>query len=135
MKQTLHHIVSSIVNNEKEVAIEENEQETQEAIVSYVIHVAKEYKSPLPNKLNSFMKISIVTLFAEMFAGPFDYSILKKIQEKQLLSIEYINIRDFGIGKHKIVDDKPYGGGVGMILRVDVLEKAISSVRGQRSPI
>ncbi|OGH18468.1 MAG: hypothetical protein A3F31_01685 [Candidatus Levybacteria bacterium RIFCSPHIGHO2_12_FULL_38_12] len=42
MKQTLHHIVSSIVNNEKEVAIEENEQETQEAIVSYVIHVAKE---------------------------------------------------------------------------------------------
>src|SRR3989338_745630 len=80
------------------------------------------------------MKISIVTLFAEMFAGPFDYSILKKIQEKQLLSIEYINIRDFGIGKHKIVDDKPYGGGVGMILRVDVLKKAIDHAKCQSKP-
>lgn len=75
------------------------------------------------------MKISILTLFPEMFAGPFDHSIIKRAIDKKLLNIEFINIRDFGIGKHKIVDDKPYGGGVGMILRVDVVEKAVNSTR------
>ncbi len=71
------------------------------------------------------MKISILTLFPEMFTGPFDLSIIKRAKEKKFVEINIINIRDFGIGKHKVVDDKPYGGGRGMILRVDVLEKAI----------
>ncbi|MBI4089401.1 MAG: tRNA (guanosine(37)-N1)-methyltransferase TrmD [Candidatus Levybacteria bacterium] len=71
------------------------------------------------------MRISILTLFPEMFKGPFDYSIIKKALIKNKVRIEFINIRDFGIGKHKVVDDRPYGGGHGMILRVDVLEKAI----------
>lgn len=71
------------------------------------------------------MKISIITLFPEMFLGPFDHSIIKRAKDKKLLTIEFINIRDFGIGNHKIVDDKPYGGGVGMVLRVDVIKKAI----------
>lgn len=75
------------------------------------------------------MKISILTLFPEMFEGPFKYSIIKRAQDKKLISIEFINIRDFGIGKHKIVDDKPYGGGAGMVLRVDVMEKSISWAR------
>ena len=75
------------------------------------------------------MKISILTLFPEMFQGPFDYSIIKKAQEKKKVKINFVNIRDFGIGKHKVVDDKPYGGGHGMILRVDVLEKAISKTK------
>ena len=66
-----------------------------------------------------------------MFQGPFQASILKKAQEKDLLSIEYINIRDFGIGKHKIVDDTPYGGGVGMVMRVDVVAAAIAHARCQ----
>lgn len=74
------------------------------------------------------MKISILTLFPDMFHGPFQASILKKAQEKNLVSISLINIRDFGIGKHKIVDDKPYGGGLGMIMRVDVLCHAIENV-------
>lgn len=73
------------------------------------------------------MKISILTLFPEMFEGPFDYSIIKNAQEKKKVDIEFINIRDFGIGKHKIVDDKPYGGGHGMILRVDVMDAAIAA--------
>jgi tRNA (guanine37-N1)-methyltransferase len=73
------------------------------------------------------MKISILTLFPEMFQGPFSESIIKKAQEKNLVTIEFINIRDFGIGPHKMVDDTPYGGGVGMVMRVDVLHKAISS--------
>lgn len=77
------------------------------------------------------MKISILTLFPEMFEGPFDYSIIKRAQEKKLVEIEYINIRDFGIGKHKIVDDTPYGGGVGMVLRVDVVHKAIEHAKSK----
>lgn len=78
------------------------------------------------------MKISILTLFPEMFLGPFDYSILKRARQKELISIEYINIRDFGIGKHKLVDDTPYGGGVGMVLRVDVLELALRFAQCKR---
>jgi len=75
------------------------------------------------------MKISILTLFPEMFSGPFDYSIVKKAKEKNLVVINFVNIRDFGKGRHKVVDDKPYGGGLGMILKVDVLERAINSAK------
>lgn len=60
-----------------------------------------------------------------MFAGPFDYSIIKRAKEAGFININFVNLRDFGIGKHKTVDDKAYGGGRGMVLRVDVLEKAI----------
>lgn len=79
------------------------------------------------------MKISILTLFPEMFKGPFDHSIVKNAKKKKLVDINFVNIRDFGIGKHKVVDDKPYGGGHGMILRVDVLEKAIAKTKGKNS--
>lgn len=75
------------------------------------------------------MKITILTLFPEMFEGPLSHSIVKKAQEKKLLEIDFINIRDFGVGSHKTVDDTPYGGGKGMVLKVDVLEKAIRSVK------
>lgn len=77
------------------------------------------------------MKISILTLFPEMFEGPFNHSIIKRTKSKGLLEIEFINLRDFGLGSHKIVDDKPYGGGVGMILRVDVIDKALIKVKSQ----
>lgn len=60
-----------------------------------------------------------------MFQGPFDFSIINRAKEKGLVEIDLIDIRSFGIGKHKSVDDKPYGGGVGMVIRVDVLQKAI----------
>lgn len=60
-----------------------------------------------------------------MFKGPFDSSIVKRSIEKKLVEINYVNIRDFGIGSHKMVDDRPFGGGKGMILRADVLEPAI----------
>jgi tRNA (guanine37-N1)-methyltransferase len=73
------------------------------------------------------MKISILTLFPEMFDGPFKYSIIKKAADRKLISVKFINIRDFGIGKHRMVDDTPYGGGNGMIFRVDVLKNAIES--------
>jgi tRNA (guanine37-N1)-methyltransferase len=75
------------------------------------------------------MKITILTLFPDMFDGPFRESILKHAQTKGLVSIKLVNIRDFGIGSHKIVDDTTYGGGIGMVMRVDVLDTAIQAVR------
>jgi tRNA (guanine37-N1)-methyltransferase len=83
------------------------------------------------------MKITILTLFPEMFVGPFDYSIIKRAQEKGLVEVAFVNIRDFGEGKHKIVDDTAYGGGVGMVMKVDVLHRAIetSKVKGQNSKV
>ena len=75
------------------------------------------------------MKISILTLFPEMFDGPFTHSIVKRAQEKGLVQIELINIRNFGIGKHQIVDDTPYGGGVGMVMRVDIVHEAIKQAK------
>lgn len=60
-----------------------------------------------------------------MFSGPFTESIIKRAKEKGLVEINFVDIRDFGLGRHKTVDDKPYGGGVGMILKVDVLADAV----------
>lgn len=75
------------------------------------------------------MKITILTLFPEMFDGPFRESILKHAQQKNLVDIHLVNIRDFGQGRHKVVDDRPYGGGVGMVMKVDVLDEAIKQAR------
>lgn len=75
------------------------------------------------------MKITILTLFPEMFEGPFSLSIIKRAVEKKAVEIKLVDIRDFGKGVHKTVDDTPYGGGAGMILKVDVLKQAIDSVR------
>jgi len=71
------------------------------------------------------MKITVLTLFPEVFVSPLSYSIIKRAIDKKILEVNFVNIRDFGIGKYKAVDDRPYGGGVGMILRVDVIDKAI----------
>ncbi len=75
------------------------------------------------------MFITILTLFPDMFKGPFDVSIIKRAIQKKAVSIDYINIRDFATDKHKSVDDHPYGGGAGMILRVDVVSRAIAHAR------
>lgn len=79
------------------------------------------------------MKISIVTLFPKMISGFFDESIIKKAQEKGLVQIELVNLRDFGIDDHGTVDDKPYGGGAGMVLRADVVAKAIEKVKSDKA--
>ena len=75
------------------------------------------------------MKISIITLFPEMFVGPFSESIIKRGIEKNALDINIVQLRDFGIGKHRSVDDTPYGGGTGMLLKVDVMDQAIEAVK------
>lgn len=75
------------------------------------------------------MKFSVITLFPEMFDSPFKHSIIKRALDKKIISIDLVNLRNFGIGKHLVVDDKPYGGGAGMVLRVDVIAKAIESIK------
>lgn len=60
-----------------------------------------------------------------MFAGPFDASIIKRARTQEKIQIEYIQLRDFASDTYKSVDDHPYGGGTGMILRVDVVDRAI----------
>ena len=75
------------------------------------------------------MHISILTLFPDMFRGPFDQSIVKRAVDRKLLTIDYINIRDFATDKYKTVDGHPYGGGVGMLLRVDVVDRALQNIK------
>lgn len=74
------------------------------------------------------MKFTIVTLFPEVFESVFSSSILARAQKKGLITLEYCNLREFGIGPHKTVDDKPYGGGTGMVIRVDVVDRALKSI-------
>ena len=75
------------------------------------------------------MKFVIITLFPEMFEGVVGSSIIKRAQEKGLVSFEFVNLRDFGIGPRKQADDTPYGGGAGMVLRVDVVAEALASAK------
>ncbi len=75
------------------------------------------------------MKIDILTLFPEMFTGPFDASIIKRAKEQGLIKINIHNLRDWGLGKHKQVDDRPYGGGVGMILMPQPIYDALQSLK------
>ena len=76
------------------------------------------------------MQFDVLTLFPEMFA-PIETSILGKAQEKNKISINIINIRDFSKDKHKKVDDTPYGGGAGMVIRPDVVYDAYNSIEGR----
>src|SRR3989344_5030895 len=75
------------------------------------------------------MKISIITLFPEVFDPILNSSILKRAQKKGKVIFELINLRNFGEGKHQVVDGRPYGGGAGMILRADILAKALKSIQ------
>lgn len=77
------------------------------------------------------MNFTILTLFPQMFTGPLSESIIKRAQEKEVVKINLINFRDYTKDKHKTVDDTPYGGGRGMVLKVDVLDSAINSIVGK----
>ncbi|MFS8160660.1 MAG: tRNA (guanosine(37)-N1)-methyltransferase TrmD, partial [Candidatus Roizmanbacteria bacterium] len=84
---------------------------------------------------NRGMKITVLTLFPKMIAGFIQESIIKRAQEKGLVEISIVDIRDFAEGTHKSVDDRPYGGGAGMVMRVDVVERAINSVLSPESSV
>lgn len=74
------------------------------------------------------MKFTILTLFPEMIEGMINSSILKKAQEKGLIEINIINFRDYSGNKHSTVDDYAYGGGAGMLIRVDPIKHALDTI-------
>ena len=78
------------------------------------------------------MKFHIITLFPEMFSGPFSKSILKRAKDKGIFDIQIHQLRDYAPDKHKTVDDTPYGGGKGMVLKVNVVDDAINSVKSEK---
>ncbi len=77
------------------------------------------------------MKFDILTLFPNMFSSPLRESILGKAVEKGLIQIQTTNIRDFALDKHHVVDDAPYGGGQGMVMKVEPIARAIESVKSR----
>ena len=80
------------------------------------------------------MKFDVLTLFPEMFSA-LDESIIGRGKEKGLIDINLINIRDFSKDKHKKVDDTPYGGGAGMVIKPDVVYNAYSSVKSNNAKV
>ena len=81
------------------------------------------------------MKIDVLTLFPEMFEGVFNTSIIKRAQAKGLLEVSVRDLRSWGEGERRNVDDRPYGGGVGMILRVDIIDAALKDLRKKNSKV
>lgn len=75
------------------------------------------------------LRIDIVTLFPEIFFGPLKSSIVGRACEKELVEINAVNLRDFTHDRHQTVDDVPYGGGPGMLLKADVLTEAVLSLK------
>lgn len=81
------------------------------------------------------MRIDILSLFPEAFQGPLNVSILKRAQQLGLLTVNLIDIRDFAEGKHKRVDDRPYGGGPGMVMMPGPCARAIRSIKTEDSHV
>jgi tRNA (guanine37-N1)-methyltransferase len=79
---------------------------------------------------NQTLRIDIFTLFPEMFGGPFSESILKRARERDLTRIDVHNIRDWTTDRHNTADDTPYGGGAGMVLKVEPIVTAVEDVLG-----
>ena len=80
------------------------------------------------------MKFDVLTLFPEMFE-PLKQSIIKRASENNLININLVNIRDFSEDKHNKVDDTPYGGGAGMLMKPDVVDRAYNSVKAENAEV
>ena len=78
----------------------------------------------------------VFTLYPELFPGPLNFGLYKKALEKKLWSLEVVNIRDYALDKHKTVDDTPFGGGSGMLMRADVLANSLDkNIASKDEPI
>ncbi len=77
------------------------------------------------------MRFDILTLFPGMFSSPFQESILGRAIEKGFVQIRIVNIRDFALDKHQVVDDTPYGGGQGMVMKVEPIARAIERLKSE----
>ena len=81
------------------------------------------------------MRVDILTLFPGMFVGPFDESMLKRAREAGLLQLNLVDIRDFATDRHRTVDDTPYGGGPGMVMKPGPIFAAVGAVRSADSRV
>ena len=79
------------------------------------------------------MRIDIISVLPELMESPFKTSILKRAVDKGLAEVHFHHLRDFGLGKHRQVDDAPYGGSAGMVMMVEPLDKCISELKEQRN--
>ena len=81
-------------------------------------------------------KVRVFTLYPEMFPGPLASGLYKKALEKKIWSLEVVNIRDYATDKHKTVDDTPFGGGSGMVMRADVLANSLDkNIFNNKEPV
>ncbi|EKD59229.1 MAG: tRNA (guanine-N(1)-)-methyltransferase, partial [uncultured bacterium] len=78
------------------------------------------------------MKFDILTLFPAMFDGPLTESIIRRAVERGFVDISLHNIRDYATDRHRVVDDAPYGGGDGMVMKVEPLAACIEAVKAER---
>lgn len=78
------------------------------------------------------MRIDILTIFPEMFNGPFDHSIIKRAKEKMLVDIHFHNLRDYSKSKHRNVDDYAFGGGSGMVMMLQPIADCIEKLKSER---
>ncbi len=79
------------------------------------------------------MRIDIITIFPEMFDGPFSHSMIKRAQSKSLVEIHLHNLRDYSDNKHRKVDDYPFGGGAGMVMMIQPIASCIDKLKAERN--
>jgi len=78
------------------------------------------------------IRFDILTIFPEMFASPFDCSLLKRARERGLIDIRLHNIRSYAVDKHRMTDDAPYGGGGGMVMKAEPIDRALAGIVQKR---
>ena len=79
------------------------------------------------------MRIDIISVLPELMESPFKTSILKRAVDKGLAEVHFHQLRDWSVGKHKQIDDEPYGGGAGMVMMIEPIDKCISELKSQRT--
>mgnify|MGYP005993521829 FL=1 len=79
------------------------------------------------------MRIDIITVSPELIQSPFDYSIIKRARDKGLVDVHFHNLRDYGLGNYKQIDDTQFGGGAGMVLMLEPIDNCISKLKSERN--
>ena len=96
------------------------------------MHTQPQGRRPTHHKTRNAMRIDILTLFPQMFDGPLSESIIKRAQAAGLVEIHLHDIRDYSTDKHRHVDDYPFGGEAGMVMKIEPVAAAIDDLKGQR---
>ena len=78
------------------------------------------------------MQFDVVTIFPDFFSGPLDYGILRRARESHLVDVRVHDLREYTHDRHRTVDDRPFGGGEGMVLKPEPLFEAVESLLGER---